>query len=977
VERCGPGAVTFSFNPQPGAERLLLYSQAAGGSALREVSAPFVIANWNITTTSTFYASSRFGQCESSRIPVVATVLPFPTAPSPSSFERCSVGEQTINLGGLAHGLGWRIYVTQASASPLRQAETAEATFTFAFNQSTILWAAAYDLATSCESVRSQLSINLLPPPPPPVASDVSFCTQASQNIVLFSGANQRIELRETPGGSVLRSYTEGSCVQGCTFTTPVLSQSITYYLEAIDSRTGCRSTVKEVKVISQMPAPPRVEPIAICAQGGFVTFSYSIEQTGANQIRLYRSVGNMLITTANQMEGLLRGPYITVSSAFLISSYNTQTQCESPRALYTVPVRAPLPLPIAQSVGRCPGQSATLSLTIPQELSGVRLEVYATRTAGVPIFTTTKPEDMFLLPPSSVNDTVYLVYRDLASGCASGQQPLAVVITPPPPAPNNQTVIACGEQLVVIRALPSGVPAPEFAEYRLYSQAAGIEPMLVSTVPPYDISLRTAQNATYYFAGRDLQTGCESQRAVIRLQRNNPPAPPVVLQSPVLLCRPGSATISAAFSGPAAHGMRLYTTPEGGNIVAFRTEAPYHFVLPSVTVTTTFYLESWNNGFICSTSQRAPAIVQIDPGLEPESPSVGGPVSFCAGAAAQFTALPGDNSTRAIMLYTSASGGEEAQIIREAPFVFSLEQIRSDSVVYLEASNATCSSRRRTPVLLMSFAKPPAPEVERVERCGPGRVTFTITNLQAGITAEFWNAQNTVLAAPLGNGLFEVPYLSNSASFGVRFNNNGCFGELTQVDAFIKNCTPPPCAAPAKPSLESVTADNAIIVWMHTEGASRYRVTYRETGSVAQQSVTTANNRIALEGLFSGRTYEVSIQAECIQDDILALSAPAMLSFETAQERKNQTLANEPAFKLYPNPSQGRFFLEAIGVSEQALQLSLWDMLGNLVWSGSWTSSQAEPVLGLDWSHLAPALYRLSVSSETGSRAYPVLITR
>jgi chitodextrinase len=943
------------------------------------VAPPLVIENWNLQTTTTYYASYRLSACEGQRVPVAARVHPIPSAPQPLTFEFCSFSQQVLNLRGLANGLGWLIYDTQTSHSPLRQATSSEATFTFAFNRSTTLWAAAYDLVTGCQSPRSQLSVNLLPPPEPPAASDVSFCAQASQNIVFFAGANQRVELKETPGGSVIRTYAAGACAQGCTFTTPVLSQSTTYYLEAIDIRNGCRSAAKEVKVISQAPAPPQVQPIPICAQGGFVTFSYSLEQTGANQIRLYRSVGNILVNTANQPQGLLRGPYVTTNTAFLISGYNTQTQCESPRLLYTIPVRAPLPLPIAGRVTRCPNQSATLTLTIPEELSGIRLEVYATQTAGTPIFTTIQLQDSFILPPSSVNDTVYLVYRDPATGCVSAQQPLEVVITPPPPAPNNQTIIACGSQLITVRALPSGAVVPEFAEYRLYTQAAGIEPILVSSVPPYDITLRTERNVTYYFAGRDLQTGCESQRAVIRLQRNNPPAPPVALQSPILLCRPGPVTISAAFSGPVAQGIRLYTTPEDGDFIASRAEAPYHFVLPNVTATTTFYLESWNTGFICNTSQRAPVVVRVDPGLEPAAPSVSAPVRFCAGAAAQFTALPGDNSTRAILLYTSARGAEAAQIRREEPFVFSLEQIRRDSVVYLEAANDVCSSRRRTPVLLTPFAKPPVPQAQAVERCGPGKVIFTITNAQAGVTAELWDMQNRLVATSQeGSSFIEVPYLAESATFNVRFNNNGCQGEFVQVRALIKNCSPLQCPSPSKPSLVSAAANRATVAWMPAEGASRYRVTYRQTGAETQQSATTADNQITLEGLLPGKTYEFSIQAECIQDGVLTSSAPVPFSFETPLERRIQGLANASDFKFYPNPGKGFFFLEAINPDKgQTPELSLWDMLGNWVWRASWSPSSTEPVLGIDWSHLPPASYILKVYYGKEARVYPVLITR
>ncbi|MCS6904886.1 MAG: fibronectin type III domain-containing protein [Bacteroidia bacterium] len=972
VQRCGSGQVSFSFTSQGGIDKVLIYSQERSGIPLREVLPPLVVTNWQVQTTTTYYASSRLGQCEGERRAFTVEVLPLPPAPLISSFELCNIGPQTITLSGLAQGLAWRVY---NSSDVLMESRSNEAVFSLSLNQSTTLWASAYDLNTGCESNRTSFAINLIPPPQAPLASDIFFCTPGAQTFTFTVGPNLEVEVREVQGGRVLRSYAAGVCSSGCSFSTPSLTTTTTYYLEAIDSRTRCRSSVKEVRVVSQMPLPPRVEPIPICSQGGFVTFTYSLNQTGANQIRLYRSVGNVLINTANQQEGLLHGPYITMNTSFLISSYNTQTRCESPRVAYTVPVRAPLPLPIANHTKRCPNQSVTIRLTIPQELSGLNLQVYATPTAGIPIYATTQLQDEFTLPPSTQSDTLYLVYRDPSSGCMSGQQPLMVTITPPPPAPNHQTIISCGEQVVTIKALPMNSAIPELAEYRLYTQAAAIEPLVVSTIPPYDVTIRTVQNATYYFAGRDLQTGCESRRAVIRIQRNNLPPPPIAQPSSILLCRPSGVTISASFSGPEAQGIRLYTVAEGGDFVAIRTVAPYHFHIPLVTTTTTFYLESWNTGFVCNTSERTPVVVHIDPTLEPLPPSANTLVQFCRGSTVEFTALPVGNTTQFISLYTSSAGGMEVER-KEPPFVFSLSDIYQDSTIYLESINSVCNSRQRTPVLLQPFVKPPLPEVQSLERCGAGVITFTVNNANAR-HIELWNAQHQLIVTVLASQLVTTPFITTTTVYGIRLRNDGCQGDLKWVEARVQNCTPFNCGSPAKPSLVSVTSNSATIKWLAAPGATRYIVACREIGGNLVVSNVTTETEITLRELLAGKDYEVSIRAECMNEGQSIFSAGVSLTFQTANLRQGLNSSIE-TIRIYPNPSQGKFFLEFSALSQERIyHLSLWDMQGNEIWRKDISAIEDEQKLLVELQDLDPATYILCIRTLSGVFFYPIIIYR
>jgi len=102
AERCGPGAVALTAtNGSDGNFRW--YTQATGGTAVAgAVNSTYTTPSLIVTTT--YYVALSNAFCESTRIPVIATITPGPNAPGASAEPRCGPGSITLIATGGTNG---------------------------------------------------------------------------------------------------------------------------------------------------------------------------------------------------------------------------------------------------------------------------------------------------------------------------------------------------------------------------------------------------------------------------------------------------------------------------------------------------------------------------------------------------------------------------------------------------------------------------------------------------------------------------------------------------------------------------------------------------------------------------------------------------------------------------------------------------------------------------------------------------------
>lgn len=112
---------------------------------------------------------------------------------------------------------------------------------------------------------------------------------------------------------------------------------------------------------------------------------------------------------------------------------------------------------------------------------------------------------------------------------------------------------------------------------------------------------------ATYYGFLYNEETDCSSRPLAVNLAQNVPPT--IVTTTPVTICGPGDATISAV--GSASGGTLSWYDSESATVPLRQGSS---FFIPGITVTTTYYVEILANG---CTSEREPVTVTVTAPLE------------------------------------------------------------------------------------------------------------------------------------------------------------------------------------------------------------------------------------------------------------------------------------------------------------------------------------------------------------------------
>lgn len=173
-----------------------------------------------ITSSITVYVSAIDGVCESARTPVTATVNTGDTAPVATGASRCGPGALTLSATGAADGL-YRWYTAETGG--LISGQT-DATYTTPSLDVTTTFYVNIVLA-DCESPRVA-AIATISAPVVPVVANTSACLNAPANITATVPGGDVYWYSEASGGTPFFS--------GATFTTPVLTTNVTYYLSNV-----------------------------------------------------------------------------------------------------------------------------------------------------------------------------------------------------------------------------------------------------------------------------------------------------------------------------------------------------------------------------------------------------------------------------------------------------------------------------------------------------------------------------------------------------------------------------------------------------------------------------------------------------------------------------------------------------------------------------------------------------------------------
>jgi len=364
-----------------------------------------------LNTTTTYYVVATINGCTSARTPVVATVSQPPPPPTSANQTICSGSSANLHANAPAGIFDW--YATPTGGTSLISSPdyttpplTANTTY---YVQTTI---------GDCASPRTPVKVFVDSPPAPPDAQTTTICYNTSAALTASANPVGTYKWYDAPAGGKLL-YT------GVTYTTPPLTTSTSYYVQAVNGT--CISTLTQINVIvnTLLPAPSAAGAI-ICS--GSVAMLTAASAGGTYQWFAAATGGIPVANTATYTT-----PALSVSTTYYVQ--RLFQGCVSHRVPVTVTV-LPLPaMPTASNVSVCSGGQVALTATSPTN----NYAWYNSPTGGTLLST----GQVYVTPPLTVNTTYYVESSD-ANGCISARKAVTVTINPNPTPPTASNTSVC-----------------------------------------------------------------------------------------------------------------------------------------------------------------------------------------------------------------------------------------------------------------------------------------------------------------------------------------------------------------------------------------------------------------------------------------------------------------------------------------------------------------------------------------------------
>jgi hypothetical protein len=518
ITRCGAGSVTFSLSTTANAGSLVrLYADMTSNVALAsDNNAPYLLTTPTLASSTTFYVASYNEEtnCESSRNPVVAIIENTPGMPSAATVTRCGPGFVTITANSGNPGAGKiALYTQPTGGTPITVSTSIpHLLVTPEISSTTIFYVEAQNAQGSCVSARSSVLAIITSLPQPPFVTNTAELTRCGLGSVTI-----KVNLNT---GDVLNMYTASNAIAPLVsdfsapyeVTTPIVSTTTTFYLEAVNRSQACTSAKTPVVVnINETPARPTSADVTRC-DAGIVTFTANMSFPAGNEIRLFtQPTGGNAIVADNA------APYelsinVNTSAFYYLEAVNTVTGCTSARTQARANIIARPGPPFAASTSRCGMGAVTITAIMTQPV-GNQLLLYDAQTGGNIINLDPTPPFEVTTPVLSTNTMYYLA--SAIENCESPRTSVLVQINTTPAPPIASDVTRCGPGSVTFTAF---MGLPQGQVIAIYSQPVGGTSIAAATNAPYLLTIPfVGATTTYYLEANFLgSNSCVSQRAPV-----------------------------------------------------------------------------------------------------------------------------------------------------------------------------------------------------------------------------------------------------------------------------------------------------------------------------------------------------------------------------------------------------------------------------------------------------------------------------
>ncbi len=710
AERCGAGSVTLSAVADYGT--IKWFTSASGGTSIF-TGASFTTPSISVTTT--YYVASNSGSCTSNRVPVTATINSIPAITSTTPASRCDTGTVTLMATASSGTLSWFNVPTGGTALGTGTSFT-----TPVISATTNFYVESNN--GSCTSTRVKVIASVNDTPSITATTPASRCGSGTVTLGATASAGTLRWFASATGGSILAT--------GVSFTTPVLTATTTYYVQATNA--GCTSgRTAVVATINTLPLITNTTPASRCGAG---TVTLTATASTGTLSWFNSATGGTALGTGTSFTT----PSITTTTSYYVEA--STASCTSVRTEVVATVNSVPTITSTTPAARCDAGTVTLMAAA----SAGTLSWYNTATGGTALGTGTS----FTTPVITSSTTFYVEAQN--NGCISSRTAVIATVNDAPSITSTTPAERCGAGSVTLTAVADYGTINWFA-----SASGGTSIFTGSSFATPSISSTT----TYYVSAKS--GSCTSDRvAVIATVKT---VPTIVTTTPASRCDAGTVTLMATAS---AGTLSWYNVATGGTALGTGTS----FTTPAIATTTSYFVESANAGCI---SNRVEVVATVN-----TTPSVTSttPASRCDQGTVTLMATA---SAGTLSWFANATGGTSLGTGTS----FTTPVISSTTTFYVEAENNGCNSSR-TAVIATVNDSPTITNSSSAERCGTGSVTLTASTDFGTIN---WFANATGGTSLFTGPSFTTPSISNTTTYYVSATSGSCTSERVAVTATIK----------------------------------------------------------------------------------------------------------------------------------------------------------------------------------------------
>ncbi|WPQ64056.1 gliding motility-associated C-terminal domain-containing protein [Chitinophaga sancti] len=764
-----------------------------------------------LTANTTYYAQTvrtSNGCANPNRVSVAVNVVPALTTPTVTSANICSGNTATLTATVTGTNITTKWYSAPVGGTLLFTGTTY---VTNALTADTAFYVETSNSScTLATRVKATVTVGAGAPTPTLTANNVNICSGQQATFTVTSGTT----------GITYKWYTTltgGTPVfTGATYTTGALTTSTVYYVEAVNTASGCTAGGARVTAtanVSLNPDAPVVSATSVdVCTGQDAVLSVSTPQSGVTYQWYDAATAGTLVGSGTSIT--IRN--VTANADYYVEAVNA-SGCVNTGGRTKVSVVATAspgtPTVTAASVSVCQGNTASLSVQNPNAAFTYRW--YSTATGGTALGTGTS-----FTTPAINADAQFYVEATNGNNCTSAARAsvsITVSNTAPTPVLESNNITTCSGTTATLRVISntSGI------DYNWYTTATGGTPVFTgATFATPTLNATT----TYYVEAVSTTSGCGSSSARVSatVTVGTSPDAPTLVSGSVKVCAGNDGTLTVLNPQTGAT-YQWYNAATGGTLVF---TGPV-FNVTAVTANTTYYVQTLIGISCVSATRTAGSIVVDNSATTPEVVSTN--VTTCVGGTATLSVLNPDASLT-YRWYDAPSGGN---LLSTGPD-YTTAALSTNTTYYVEALNSSgCSSlaRRGVTVTIVNTIDAPV-ATSGATVCSGNTVVLSVTSPVSGYSYKWYTTATG--GTPVFTGAnFTTPQLTANTTYYVEAATGGCVSVSRTMVQVTVNATP---AAPVVVNSAVVTcaSSTAILQVQNPNASLTYQWFTTNTGGTA-----------------------------------------------------------------------------------------------------------------------------------------------